>query len=267
LLPALLEGLPEGQIRDVRIGLHWTAVVTDVQGTLRCGLCSTLSTPHEHHASTRVPRAGELERLPARQLAGMAGNRDNPTLSSVGVAALNSLLPPPPEEIWIGGNAEEILTEHGRGKRVVIVGHFPFIPTLQEHVGHLDVLELRPREDDLPAQLAPEVIPQADVVAITSMAFANNTLNDLLPLCAPEATVMLLGPSTPLSPVFSEYGIHLLSGSIVEAIDPVLKMISQGAHFRQVHRAGVRLITVAPSASGWSDPSVSNPVNTDPMQG
>ena len=252
LLPALLEDLPTGEIRDVRIGLHWTAVVTDVQGTLRCGLCSTLSAPHEHQESTRVPNAGELEGMPADQLAALAGDRDNPTLSSVGVAALNSLLPPPPETSWIGGNAEEILTQYGQGKRVAIVGHFPFIPSLRERVERLDVLELRPRDDDLPAQMAPEVIPQADVVAITSMAFANNTLDDLLQLCNPGVTVMLLGPSTPLSPVFSEFGIHLLSGSIVEAIDPVLKMISQGAHFRQVHRAGVRLITVAPSASGWS---------------
>jgi uncharacterized protein (DUF4213/DUF364 family) len=253
LLPSLLMNLPEGEIRDVRIGLHWTAVVTDVQGTLRCGLCSTLSAPHEHQESTRVPNAGELESMPARELAALAGDRENPTLSSVGVAALNSLLPPPPPKSWIGGNAEEILTKHGQEKRVVIVGHFPFIPNLRERVGRLDVLELRPRGEDLPAQMAPEVIPQADVVAITSMAFANSTLADLLQLCAPEATVMLLGPSTPLCPVFSEYGIHLLSGAIVEDIDPVLKMISQGAHFRQVHKAGVRLITVAPSASGWSE--------------
>jgi uncharacterized protein (DUF4213/DUF364 family) len=253
MLPALLEKLPEGEIREVRIGLHWTAVVTDIQGTLRCGLCSTLSVPHNHENSARVPNAGEFESMAGRQLASLAGNQENPTLSSVGVAALNSLLPPPSERSWIGGNADEILTQHGRGKHVVIVGHFPFIPTLRENVGQLDVLELRPREDDLPAQLAPEVIPQADVVAITSMAFANNTLTDLLPLCSPEATVMLLGPSTPLSPMLYEYGIHFLSGSIVEAIDPVLKMISQGAHFRQVHRAGVRLITVAPTASGWSD--------------
>jgi hypothetical protein len=43
-----------------------------------------------------------------------------------------------------------------------------------------------------------------------------------------------------------EHGIHLLSGSIVEAIGPVLDTISQGANFPQVHRAGVRLVTVAP---------------------
>jgi hypothetical protein len=252
LLPALLKHAPDGEIQEVRIGLHWTAVVARVDGATRCGLCSTLSTPHEHPESARVPNAGELENTSGKQLAAVAGNQDNPTLSSVGVAALNSLLPPPPKEYWIGGNAEDVLTERGRDKHVVIVGHFPFIPTLRENVGRLDVLELRPRDDDLPAQLASKVIPQAHVVAITSMAFANGTLEDLLQLCSPEAAVMLLGPSTPLSPLLSEYGIHLLSGSIVEAIDPVLKIISQGAHFRQVHRAGVRLITVAPSKSGWS---------------
>jgi hypothetical protein len=113
-------------------------------------------------------------------------------------------------------------------------------------VGRLDVLELRPREGDHEADAAPELIPQADVVAITSMSLANHTFEELLALCAPEATVMLLGPSTPLSPMLFDHGIHLLSGSLVESIGPVLDTISQGAHFRQVHRAGVRLITMAP---------------------
>jgi uncharacterized protein (DUF4213/DUF364 family) len=251
LCAALLENIPDGEIQEVRIGLHWTAVVAHVQGALRCGLCSTLSTLHNHGASPRVPHSGELERMTGKQLAAFAGDEENPTMASAGVAALNALLPPLPESLWIGGNAEELLTTHGRGKRVAIVGHFPFIPRLREKVKQLDVLELRPREDDLPAQLAPEVIPQAQVVAITSMAFANHTLAELLQLCSSEATVMLLGPSTPLSPVLFDHGIDLLSGSLVEAIEPVLRNVSQGANFRQIHQAGVRLITVAPAAAEW----------------
>ena len=251
LLPALLEFAPDGEIQDVRIGLHWTAVVVRVHGALHCGLCSTLDTPHSHGTSPGIPQAGGLARMTGRQLAAFAGEVGNPTMASVGVAALNALLPPPPENLWIGGNAEELLTTHGRGKRVVIVGHFPFIPRLRESVDQLDVLELRPREDDLPASLAPMVIPQAHIVAITSMALANHTLTDLLQLCSSEATIMLLGPSTPLSPVLFDYGVDLLSGSLVEAIEPVLKLVSQGANFRQIHKAGARLITIVPSEEDW----------------
>jgi hypothetical protein len=38
--------------------------------------------------------------------------------------------------------------------------------------------------------------------------------------------------------------VHLLSGSIVEEIDAVLRGVSQGASFRQLHRLGVRLVTM-----------------------
>ncbi len=55
---------------------------------------------------------------------------------------------------------------------------------------------------------------------------------------------MLLGPSTPLSPLLFDYGIRLLSGALVEEIEPVLAAVSQGANFRQVHHAGVRLVTL-----------------------
>ena len=55
---------------------------------------------------------------------------------------------------------------------------------------------------------------------------------------------MLLGPSTPLSPVMFDYGVDLLAGSIIEKIEPVLQVVSQGGNFRQVRRAGVRLVTI-----------------------
>jgi hypothetical protein len=38
--------------------------------------------------------------------------------------------------------------------------------------------------------------------------------------------------------------LDLLSGAVVEDIDAVLAAVSQGAGFRQVHRAGVKLVTL-----------------------
>ena len=118
------------------------------------------------------------------------------------------------------------------------------IPQLRAEVGKLFVLEQRPREGELPAEAAPDIIPQADVVALTSMTLLNRTFRDLLELCSPEALVLLLGPSTPLSPVLFDHGIDVLAGSVVTAVGPVLRAIKQGANFRQVHRAGVRLVTL-----------------------
>ena len=97
---------------------------------------------------------------------------------------------------------------------------------------------------DLPASAAAEFIPQADIVALTSMTLLNHTFDGLLALRRPDAQVMLLGPSTPLTPLLFDRGVDLLSGAIVEDIDAVLRGVSQGAGFRQLHRLGVRLVTL-----------------------
>ena len=243
LLDHLLAALPDGEIIDVRIGLHWTAVVVESGGAIRCGLASTLSGGPEHRSAPDVPQAGNLATLSGRELASLA-HLERPTLSSLGIAALNALLPRQPET-WIDENAETILERQGHGKRVALVGSFPFVHRLRQQVGELLVLEQSPGPGELPSQAASEVLPDADVVAITGMTIVNHTLEELLHLCSPQAFVMVLGPSTPLSRLLFGYGIDLLSGSVVTAIEPVLRIITQGGSFRQMHHAGVRLVSIS----------------------
>jgi uncharacterized protein (DUF4213/DUF364 family) len=242
LIKDLLTHLQDGEVVEVRIGLHWTAVVAEVEGKLRCGLSSTLEGPHEHGGDPQVPQAGSLETFTGRELASLALEKNRPTLASVGVAALNTLLPLP--DSYVEANAEHVLSTYGTDKHVTIVGRFPFIPRLRKAVKKLTVLERDPREGDLPAEAASQVLPHSEVVAITGMALVNHTLEDLLRLCAPEALVMVLGPSTPLSPLLFDYGVDMLSGSIVADIESVVRTVSQGANFRQIHRAGIRLVTM-----------------------
>src|SRR5690606_32519429 len=102
-----------------------------------------------------------------------------------------------------------------------------------------------PGPDEYPAQAAAEWVPQADVLAVTSMTLLNGTLDGLLALRRPDAMVLLLGPSTPLHPLLFDYGITFLSGASVVNIDAVLRVVREGAVFRQVRKAGVRLVTIA----------------------
>ena len=234
ILDDLLESLEEdAPIRKVLVGLHWTLVCS-----LRCGLASTI-TDHTPYKRAAVRDVGNLHCKSARQLAEYARS-DNPLEASLGVAAINSLLPVD-ESRAIEINALHVLSEHGKGKNVALVGHFPFIPRLRPAVGQLWVIEQRPAEGDHPAEAAADLIPQADVVAITSSALINHTLDDLLALCRPEALVMMLGPSTPLSPRLFNHGVEILSGSIVLDESAVMRTVGQGASFQQVE--GVRLLT------------------------
>ena len=242
IIEKILSDLPQGKVVEVRVGLHWTVVVAEVDGALQCGLGSTVTNPEEDHHRPNVQLAGQLNEQPAVELAHWALS-EQPTLASIGMATINALLPRQPER-WVDGNAEEMIASRGQGKKVALIGHFPFVERLRQKVGDLTVLELQPRPGDVHAGQAQDVLPHSDVIAITGMTLINHTLPGLLALCPPDAYVMVLGPSSPLSPVLFEHGVSLVSGSVVQNIDPVLTTASQGGNFRQVHRAGVRLVNI-----------------------
>jgi hypothetical protein len=212
IIDELLTILPEGQVQQVQVGAFWTAVVVDVQGQRRCGLASTLNNQdHHHNGQPAVRDPGQLTERSGRDLARLARSKSLME-ASIGMATINALLPSQ-EERWTDLNAEAVIASHGAGRPVALVGHFPFIPRLRSRVGKLWVLEQNPQNDDLPAEAAASIIPKADVVAITGTALINGTFEGLAALCRPDARVLVLGPSTPLSAIMFDHGVHLLSGS------------------------------------------------------
>jgi len=225
----------EAKVRDIRMGLFHTAVLTR-----NCGLAATLPRDalQQEQPSAREP--GRLLEKSALELVRMSYS--NIILeAAIGMAAINSLLEVN-ENKCLELNASELIAEKGKGKKVAIVGHFPFIPRLREIVKELWVIEKNQREGDLPEVEAENLIPQADVVGITGTAFTNHTIEKLLKLCRPQAYVVMLGDTAPLSTVLFDYGIDAISGTRV--IDPelALRCVSQGATYRQIK--GIRKLTM-----------------------
>ncbi len=220
-------------IRSVLVGAHWTVVCSRY-----CRMAASVSSDHPH-GHKQVRDVGKLHEKNVRELAELALSTELME-ASIGVAAINSMLEVD-ESSSREINASDVLASRGRGKNVALVGHFPFIPQLRSTVGQLWVIEQNPRNDDYPAEAAAELIPQADIIAITSSALINHTLDGLLALCPPQATVMLLGPSTPLSPIWFDYGVNIISGTKVIDEKAVIRTVGQGASFRQVE--GKRLLT------------------------
>jgi len=241
LLEKIVDKVEDGIIRDVCIALNWTAVVVEVEGQVRCGLAATMNGRHEHTGEPEVPQAGNLVGRSTSELLAFLGQMNCPR-TSLATATLNALIPQQPET-WKDGNAVEFLAEHGQGKKVALIGHFPFVDILRERLDNLTVIDQNPLSGDYPEEAAPDFLPQADLVAMTSMTLMNGTFPSLMELCRPDTGVMLIGPSTPLSPVLYDVGVDWLSGAIVEDIPAVLDVVRQGGNFRQVRRAGVRLVT------------------------
>jgi uncharacterized protein (DUF4213/DUF364 family) len=221
-------------VKSVHTCVFWTAVITK-----HCGLSSTFRDEGPSH-DRGVKDVGSLTRKAALELAEYAKS-DSLLEASIGMATINSLLDID-ESKCIEKNAFEIILEKGTDKNVAIIGHFPWIPKLRGKLRNLWVLEQRIREGDLPAKEADRILPECDVVGITGTSFINHTLEGLLNLCK-KAFVVLIGPTSPLSPILFEYGIDAICGSKVVDVDKVVRSISEGATFKEV--VGVKLLTMA----------------------
>jgi uncharacterized protein (DUF4213/DUF364 family) len=215
---------------DLRVGPFWTVVQTTV-GT---GMASTAT--YELRPCNRFPiaAAGKLHELSAIELAGLSLSPSAPE-ASVGLATINSLISYPPEPVSVE-NAASIICNRGEGKHVAIIGHFPFSEWLVDEVGKLSVFErgARLKPGDLPAEKMDEILPTAEVVAVSATTLINHTLSSIMSLVNPDAFVLMLGPSTPMMPLLFELGFDALCGTWIKDPLPALRAASQGAVLKQI---------------------------------
>ena len=232
----------DAPVQDLVVGAFWTAVVIGTDPP-RCGLASVMT--RDPHREPEVPRAGRLLESGAREL--MEGLRSFCWLEAgIGMAALNALLEVD-ETSCVETNAEQILMEQGAGRRVAIVGHFPFVDRIREQADLCWVLELSRRPGDEPAGRAGEILPQADVVALSGTTLINHSFDGLMRCCRPDAFIIVLGPSTPLTPTLFECGVDAIAGTRVVEVEKAVRAVSQGATFRQI--PGRKLLTMTKAAS------------------
>ena len=234
LLDDLISSLGEDSpVQEIHACVFWTAVVSR-----NCGLASTFHEEHSYHRMVRD--VGNLRRKSALELPEYAKS-DNLLEASIGMAAINSLIDIDEAEC-VEENAFDVLARKGKGVNIAIIGHFPWVPELQKVARELWVIELRPQEGDLPAEAAEDILPQADVVGITGSSFINHTIERLLDL-SKDSFIVVMGPTSPLSPVLFDYGVDIIAGVRVVEPEKTIHSISEGAIFRQMQ--GVRLVTMA----------------------
>ena len=217
----------DSEVKDIRQGLFHTGVVSR-----NCGLAATLPRDALKQTPPLVETPGFLLDKTALELTDMAFSKSI-LEAAIGMAAINSLIDVD-ESKCSELNARELIIEKGENKNIAIIGHFPFIPKLRGIARELWVMEKNPRPGDYPAERARDLVPQADVLAITGTAITNHSIGELLKLKKESAFTVVLGDSAVLSPVLFDYGIDAIAGTIVTDNDLALKCISQGANFRQI---------------------------------
>lgn len=227
LIEALIHRLIDTHVKSVCVGAFITAVISD-----HCGLSSTLREPCREDVMPGVRDAGSLCGIKVKALAEYVRSK-NQLEASIGMAAINSALPVPTIGI-ISRNASDLILQRGKNRRVAVIGHFPFVSSLEQITEKLMVFEKRIREGDIASERIPELLPEADVVAMSGTTLINHTFEDIRRYIRKDAYVIMLGPSTPLTPLVFKHGVDALSGTIVVDEEALLAGVSQGATFRQL---------------------------------
>jgi hypothetical protein len=203
IIDDLISSLSEDSVvHEIHACVFWTAVVSK-----HCGLASTFHEEHPYHRAVRD--VGSLRQKSALELAQYAQS-DNILEASIGLAAINSLIDVD-EAKCTEENAFDILARKGKDRNIAVIGHFPWVSKLRDVAKELWVIEQRPQEGELPAEAVEEVLPQADVVGITGTSFINHTVEKLLDL-GKSSFIVLIGPTSPLSPVLFDYGVDVIAG-------------------------------------------------------
>lgn len=239
LIQRIKAGVPKERLerRPSLVAAH--AFFTVVR-SFRVGMSGTMTGSPDFPGivSKPVRELGRIEQLPLGELMTWTDS-EHPIERSIGMAALNSCLPLDFQKFFTG-NGLELAARHGKGKNVVMVGHFPHLDEVRRVAGRFTILEKRPQPGDLPAEEAPRVIPEADLVAMTGITCLNDTIEGLLALKKPGALFIVLGPTVPLSPVLFEAGVDIIGGSWIDDAGPALSMLAQGGTARVLR--GIRYV-------------------------
>jgi hypothetical protein len=162
--------------------------------------------------------------------------------AGIGMASVNSLLEIDYDKLH-EINAKHLIAERATGKNLMVVGHFPFVNEMRPSVRNLWIMEKQPGAKHISEEEGYQLMPGADVVAITGSSLINHTFKRIMVNCRPSSFKIMLGPSTPLSPVLFDYGLDAIGGALVEDSKTVLAMVEEGASFRQLQ--GIRTVMMA----------------------
>jgi uncharacterized protein (DUF4213/DUF364 family) len=167
--------------------------------------------------------------------------RAPPLKKAVGIAILNALS----ESCWkrrpdyireTGRDILDTVPLPGDGYVAVVGALVPIIRRLKARGKPFGILELDPRTlkpDELPYAVprdeADAAVQRADMLVITGTTLINNTLEPLLALARPGASIVVVGPTASMLPgAFFRRGVTILGGDIVTRPDEVLDTIAEG---------------------------------------
>jgi hypothetical protein len=225
---AITVGVSDALCGRICVGFNWTVVEALFPNGPVLGLAATPSKSDDAHTT---PQTGSFGGRPLSELAPFALSA-NPYERVIGIAACNAH--------WAASVSDSLIKDTDGlaaepGERVVVIGRFP---GLDQKLPNAIVLEKRPGPNDIPAERAPEIIPDADRLIITASTLVNGSIDHLVALARPNCAITMVGPGTPLCPALFDHGVDRLAGFLVTDTELCFKAIMEGAGARAFRRHG-----------------------------
>jgi len=213
----LIEGIPESlSVASCYAGCSWSTVTSDEN---KIGISFTIPITSRAYLTQRPIVGSKL-----RDVA-LLSKSWNFVEAALGVAAINAyynqrervagFAVKHPAITEVQRDSFDIYREEIAGRKVTVVGHFPRLTERLEDICDLTILERQPQQGDLPDSACEYILGEQEYVFITGSTMINKTLPRLLTL-SQNAKTIIVGPSTPLTPIMYGHGVDGLSGLIVD---------------------------------------------------
>ena len=242
---AIIEEIPSGlTVKNVVCGSVNTIVVSEAGAGVSPNLI----------ASARHPLfSGSVAGIPLKQAAKLIKSW-NMTEASIGLAAINSYYNSPGTAKDSGVAFSDLPYREDRmsdpfimsqnavkGKKVAVVGHFPYLETFFEPICDLRIIEWEPViQGDYPFPACEYILPECDFVFLSARSLVDKTFPRLLKLSDAACRTVLVGPATTLAPCLLEMGIDDLSGFIIKDVPRAMGIVS-GAECGKLSQTGQKV--------------------------
>jgi uncharacterized protein (DUF4213/DUF364 family) len=244
LYDTLIEGIPEDYLVD-------EVVCGKKRSYVRSGTGVGIATPR--FIETRLPMlTRNILGVPLKEVAACSKSW-NFVEAALGIAAINAYYNNPEIARKNGvdfldrlrvedrNNDPFIMSQNEiKGKKVAVVGHFPYIEKLMAPVCDFSIIEWTPESGDFPISAGEYILPECDFVYLTCATLLDKTLPRFLELSKNASSVTIVGPGTPLAPCLFEYGVDDLSGFIIKDNNRA-SQIAMGAENIRISIAGQKV--------------------------
>lgn len=210
ILDRLTQQLPARMPRldDLHIFTHWVIA--------RCQRPAMSTLFREHCPDDTCCRntylGDHVGRPVAEIIADLAGSND-PLRMALCMACLNGSLPLPPD--LFEANAMAPFEERIKRRRSCFIGHFHEAETWRAQGYPVTIVELQPRPGDVHWNDSKPALREAEMVFITGLTLLNDTFREVIDRTPKAVYRVLMGPTVPCSPVFFDYGVHLIGSTLI----------------------------------------------------